>query len=459
MTAEYAQPPRTARPRDQLDRHADQSQISAVGDTDGPLAERLGPLFARLLGPAPPIQITLWDGSTIGTPTVGTLQVRGPDALAHLVWSPDELGLARAYVSGSIDTDGDLASILRGLQDTIPRDARVAVAAVPSIVAAARTVGALGKPPPRPPEELLPHGIRHSLRRDRTVISHHYDVGNEFYELVLGPSMTYSCARFTSPDTSLEDAQAAKHELVCRKLGLADPAIRPATARPRLLDIGCGWGSMAIHAAVHHDADVVGVTLSSEQAAYARARVGELGLGDRIDIRVQDYRELDDGPFDAVSSIGMAEHVGASRMDEYCSRVHDLVRPGGRFLNHAISSVGGSKLRRRSFIYRYVFPDGELLDVADTVRSMERSGFEVRDVENLREHYATTLRHWVDNLERRWDDAVALVGEGRARVWKLYMSGSINGFDDGGIQIMQTLGVRPHADGCSDMPATRAGWG
>jgi cyclopropane-fatty-acyl-phospholipid synthase len=224
------------------------------------------------------------------------------------------------------------------------------------------------------------------------------------------------------------------------------------------LDVGCGWGSLAIDCASEYDIDVVGVTISDEQAALARRRVAEAGLDDRVEIRIQDYREVDDGPFDAISSIGMAEHVGSKRMAEYFGRLHALLRPGGRLLNHAISSVGGSRLGRRSFVYRYVFPDGELLDVGDTVRAMEAAGFEVRDVENLREHYARTLRNWVANLEAEWDRAVELVGARRARVWRLYMSGSINGFEDSGIQIHQTLGVKNHLDGTSEMPLTRAGW-
>jgi cyclopropane-fatty-acyl-phospholipid synthase len=203
---------------------------------------------------------------------------------------------------------------------------------------------------------------------------------------------------------------------------------------------------------------VVGVTISEQQAARARERIRAAGLEERVEIRLQDYREIPDGPYDAISSVGMAEHVGRSRMGEYFDRLHALVRPGGRLLNHAISSVGGSQMGRRSFIQRYVFPDGELLDVGDTVLFMERAGFEVRDVENLREHYARTLQHWVRNLEERWDDAVALVGERRARVWRLYMSASVNGFLDGGIQIHQILGVKAHPDGSSDVPPTRSGW-
>ena len=434
---------------------AERSSARSDNATTGPpLAETMAPAFERLLNGPPPITIEFWDGSRIGADGPNLLRFNSPRAVQRIVWSPHELGLARAFVSGEVDAIGNIADILRALQSSIRNEPRVAVRALPEVISAARSIGALGPPPPRPAEELLLHGVRHTLQRDRQVISHHYDVGNDFYELVLGPAMTYSCARFTTATTNLEDAQAAKHELICRKLGLHE---RPGR-RTRLLDVGCGWGSMAIHAATHHNADVVGITISTEQADYARRRVADLGLSDRVDIRIQDYREIDDGPFDVISSIGMAEHVGSRRMTEYFTRLYSLLVPGGRLLNHAIASTGGTKLSRRGFVGRYVFPDGELLDIADTARHMEAAGFEVRDVENLREHYAQTLRHWVANLERHWDAAVELVGEARARVWLLYMSGSINGFEDGGLQLMQTLGIRLADGGASGMPRTRAGW-
>jgi cyclopropane-fatty-acyl-phospholipid synthase len=274
-----------------------------------------------------------------------------------------------------------------------------------------------------------------------------------FYRLFLGPSLTYSCARFTDERMSLEAAQAAKHEAVSRKLGLGD------RAGMRLLDIGCGWGSMALHAATRHGAEVVGVTISAEQAAAARERVAEAGLSDRVEIRLQDYRDLAGESFDAVSSAGMFEHVGAARTAEYFTVVRSLLRPHGRLLNHAISSAGGSVMGRKSFIARYVFPDGELLDVGEVVLAMERAGFEVRDVESLREHYARTLRCWVANLEANWNQAVALVGPARARIWRLYMAASALGFEDGGIAIHQVLGVVPDPAGGSGMPATRREWG
>ena len=216
---------------------------------------------------------------------------------------------------------------------------------------------------------------------------------------------------------------------------------------------------MAIHAAETYEANVVGVTLSPAQASLARHRALEAGVEGRIQIRLEDYRDLRGQRYDAISSIGMFEHVGAKNMNGYFETLHALLKPGGRLLNHPISRPGGSKIRGPTFMNRYVFPDGELIDVADVVRAMERAGFEVRDVESLREHYAETLRAWVSNLEKHWDDAVKLVGERRVRIWQLYMAASANGFDDGGLAIHQVLGVRPRNSGASGMPRTRSDWG
>ena len=436
---------RSARPTD---------DISVYVDADpGTVAHALRPLLTAVLGPRLPVRVELWDGSAIGPlESPGLLRVRSRDALRRLLWAPDELGLSRAYVAGELDLDGDVFELIATLRDAAALDAGLMLRMAPRAVAAARATGALGPPLPPPPEEARPRGRRHSRDRDATVVGHHYDVGNDFYELVLGPSMTYSCARFDRPEATLEEAQASKHELVARKLGFHE---RPGQ---RLLDVGCGWGSMAMHAATHHHASVVGITISHEQATRARERVATAGLADRVEIREQDYRDLGGETFDAISSIGMFEHVGAARMADYFGVLRGLLRPEGRLLNHAISSVGGSRLPRRSFTGRYVFPDGELIDVGHVALSMEVAGFEVRDVESLREHYARTLRHWVANLEQRWDDAVALVGERRARIWRLYMAGSAVGFEDGGISVHQVLGVVPTPDGTSGMPPTRAAW-
>lgn len=418
----------------------------------GTAADAIRPLLVRLLGADPPVRVELWDGSAFGPiEPVGTMLVRSPEALRRILWAPGELGLARAYVSGDLDVDGDVFETLGALRDGARRD-ELGLGVLPTALRAARQTGALGRPPSRPPEEAKVRGRKHSKRRDAAAISHHYDVGNEFYEIVLGEAMTYSCAYFDRPERTLAEAQAAKHELICRKLGLHE---RPGA---RLLDVGCGWGSMAMHAATRYGANVLGVTISEQQATRARDRVVAAGLEDRVQIRLQDYRELSGEQFDAISSIGMFEHVGRARMGQYFDTLRMLLRPQGRLLNHAISSVEGSRLGRRSFTGRYVFPDGELLDVGDVARAMESAGFEVRDVESLREHYALTLRQWVANLEAGWDRAVELVGEARARVWRLYMAGSAVGFEDGGISIHQVLGVVPDASGASGMPRTRDEW-
>ncbi len=415
----------------------------------------LAPFVRAVVGTDVPVRFEFWDGSTIGPADgVGTLRIRSSDAVRRILWAPGELGVARAFVSGDLTIEGDIYELLRTLNGASPRDLRqVGLRTLPTMVEAARRLGVLGPPLPAPPEECKPAGRIHSPTRDATVISHHYDVGNEFYRLVLGPSMTYSCARFTTAETTLEEAQAAKYELICRKLGI-DTA--PGS---RLLDVGCGWGSMAMHAAQHHGARVVGVALSREQVDEASRRVAAAGLGGQVEIRMQDYRDLRGERFDAISSIGMFEHVGSRRMTQYFETLHELLTPTGRLLNHAISTPGGSALGRRSFVGRYVFPDGELLDVSEVVRAMQRTGFEVRDVESLREHYSRTLHHWVSNLEDHWDEAVALVGLARANIWRLYMAASANGFDDGGLAIHQVLGVVPESDGASGMPRTRVGWG
>jgi cyclopropane-fatty-acyl-phospholipid synthase len=419
----------------------------------GTAAEAVAPLVAALLGEDPPVRVELWDGSAVGGASpIGTIRVNTPDALRRILWAPGELGLARAHVSGDLDVEGDMVGMLAVLSRVAPRDQHLGLSGTVRSLRSAIKVGAVGRPLPAPPEESRRHGRRHSKGRDAEAIRHHYDVGNEFYDLVLGPAMTYSCAYFDREGASLAEAQAAKHELISRKLGLHE------LADPRLLDVGCGWGSMALHAATHHGARAVGVTISNEQVARARERVAAAGLEDRVEIRLQDYRDLGGEIFDAISSVGMFEHVGRRQTETYFTTLRGLLPPGGRLLNHAISSIGGSRLANRSFTGRYVFPDGELLDVGDVVAAMEGAGFEVRDVHSLREHYAKTLRCWVRNLEDEYDRAVELVGEARARVWRLYMAASAVGFDDGGVSVHQVLGVVPSPTGESGIPATRDGW-
>lgn len=419
------------------------------------VADRFQPVLSAFLGTDIPLQVRFWDGSTLGPPGGSTIVFRSPNGIRRLLWAPGELGFGRAFVAGDIDIEGNIYDVL-SLRDllvarTQHTDLRLDPRAVTRLLRAARSLGALGRPPEPPPEEVRLRGKLHSKSRDAAAVSHHYDVGNDFYRIVLGDSMTYSCAYFARPDASLDQAQEAKYELVSRKLGLQPDM--------RLLDVGCGWGGMVIHAARHHGVSAVGITLSRAQADMAAKHVAESGLGHQIEIRYQDYRDVTDGPFDAISSIGMFEHVGLAQLGRYFEVLHGLLSPRGRLLNHAISRPTGKPgFDRRSFIARYVFPDGELQEVGSVASAMQRHRLEVRDVESLREHYALTLRAWVANLESRWDEAVRLVGPGRARVWRLYMAASAVGFEAGRVNVHQVLGVKQDDRGDSGMPLTRAGF-
>jgi cyclopropane-fatty-acyl-phospholipid synthase len=414
--------------------------------------------FADLVGVDAPVAFRAYDGSRAGAlDAPATVVVRSPRALRRLVTAPNELGVGRAYVSGELDLEGDIFSVL-SLQERL-EGLRVSPA---QIAAALRILGPRGlKPLAPPPEEARLHGPRHSKTRDAAAIAHHYDVSNEFYRTVLGPSMTYSCAVWTDTTPTLEVAQADKYELVCAKLGL-EPGMR-------LLDIGCGWGGMLLHAAQHHEVRAVGVTLSRRQAELAAKRVAEAGLTGLVEVRCLDYRDIDDGPYDAISSIGMFEHVGWTQLAEYFTRCSALLAPGARFLNHGISEPPwpqmsnpiarlSFELRQRfgrglahDFFNRYVFPDGELHEVGLVVSAIQRAGLEVRHVESLREHYALTLRQWIRNLEEGWEHAVEEAGEARARVWRLYMAASVLGFESNTIQIHQVLATNP-VGGRSGMP-------
>jgi cyclopropane-fatty-acyl-phospholipid synthase len=431
-------------------------------------AARLNGLFEQLLAAPLPVRLRAWDGSEAGPPGAPTLVVRNRRALRRLLFKPGELGLARAWVAGDLEIDGDLYSaldLLAGLIWERGEDARTLTQALrdPDVRGAVRGLVKLAGPPlppaPPPEEVRLRRAHLHTKRTDRRAISHHYDVGNDFYEIVLGPSMVYSCAYWPAPETeggttgTLEQAQRDKLELICRKLAL--------TPGQRLLDVGCGWGSMAIHAAREHGVSVVGITLSQEQAAYARKRVADEGLTDKVEIRVQDYRDVRDGPYEAISSIGMAEHVGADRYLEYATDLHDLLAPGGRLLNHQIArrpQRDESSYSVDDFIDRYVFPDGELQPIGVTVTQLERAGFEVRDVESIREHYALTLRRWVANLEADWARAVKLTSPGRARVWRLYMAASALSFERNRIGVNQVLAVKTPESGDAGMPLRSRTW-
>ncbi|MFJ7130280.1 class I SAM-dependent methyltransferase [Streptomyces sp. NPDC098101] len=423
-------------------------------------ASRLTTLAGELLGGPLPVRLRAWDGSEAGPADAPVLVLRDRRALRRMIWKPGELGTVRAWVAGELDVEGDLYEVLDRVSGLLwergDSPGLLAAARDPRLRAAARELLRLAGPvpPPRPPAEEVRgrSGVRHTRRRDRQAIGHHYDVGNDFYALVLGPSMVYSCAYWT-PGGTLEEAQRDKLDLVARKLDLKEG--------DRLLDVGCGWGSMALHAAREYGARVVGVTLSREQAARARERVAEEGLTDRIEIRVQDYRDVTDGPYDAISSIGMAEHVGAVRYREYADVLYGLLRPGGRLLNHQISrrpEPDEAAYAIDPFIDAYVFPDGELAPMGRTLTALEDAGFEVRDVEALREHYALTLRRWVANLEADWDRAVRLVSPGRARVWRLYMAASAVSFERNRIGVNQFLAVKTPAPGTSGLPLRPRAW-
>lgn len=434
-------------------------------------AHRIVELADHALSTPFPLRVRAWDGSEAGPPGAPVLIVRRRRALRRLLWNPGELGLARAWVSGDLDVEGDFYVALAALSGLFwekdepeqPPGRGAALRRVAGLLRdpanyrlarAALSLAGPGLPPAPPPEEVRRRtGIAHSRPRDKASIAHHYDIGNDFYALILGPSMVYSCAVWESGETTLEQAQTAKLDLVCRKLGL-----RPGQ---RLLDVGCGWGSLVLHAAEHYGVRATGITLSAEQAAFARKRIAEAGLTDRIDVRVQDYRDVADGPYDAISSIGMAEHVGSERYREYAQALHALLRPGGRLLNHQIARRpmrDEEAYHIDEFIDRYVFPDGELSPVGSTVSRLEEAGFEVRDVEALREHYGRTLRAWVSNLEDALGAAARATSAGKARVWRLYMAASALAFERNRIGVNQVLAVRTDPDGDAAMPPTRTAW-
>jgi cyclopropane-fatty-acyl-phospholipid synthase len=406
------------------------------------------------------VRFTAYDGSATGP--VGApihLDLLTPRGAAYLATAPGSLGMARAYVTGDLTVDGahpgNPYELVRALADSLPwrRPDAATLARVARALGAARLI-----PPPAPPQETRPdwrrtlEGLRHTKRRDADAVHHHYDVSNRFYELLLGPSMTYTCACYSRHDATLEEAQAAKYDLVARKLGL-----RPGM---RLLDVGCGWGGMVRHAVREYGVTALGVTLSEQQASWAQAEIERAGLGDRAEVRHGDYRGITETGFDAVSSIGLTEHIGVRNYAPYFSFLLRRLRPGGRLLNHCITRPENHHVARvrGGFIDRYVFPDGELTGAGRIVTAMQDAGFEVRHLEDLREHYALTCAAWGDNLVTNWDSAVAEAGEATAKVWGLYLAGSRLGFERNQVQLHQVLGVKLHSDGRAEFPL-RPAWG
>jgi cyclopropane-fatty-acyl-phospholipid synthase len=418
---------------------------------------RVADLLDALMPEGVPFRFTAYDGSSTGQQgaEIG-MHLANERALSYLLTAPGELGMARAYVAGDLEIvgvhPGDPYEGLRLISATGFK--------VPGPRQALRLVQGLGwrhlRPPAPPPQEYQARwlravdGLRHSKHRDATAIHHHYDVSNRFYELVLGPSMAYTCAVFPKPGASLEEAQYEKYDLVARKLGLA-PGMR-------LLDVGCGWGGMVRHAAREYGVEAVGVTLSEQQASWAGQAIEAEGLGDLASVRFADYRDVGEGDFDAISSIGLTEHIGVRNYASYFAFLRDRLRPGGRLLNHCITRPRNDlHATTGAFIDRYVFPDGELTGSGRIITEMQNVDLEVRHEENLREHYALTLAGWCRNLAGNWDECVEEVGIGTARVWGLYMAGSRISFERNDLQLHQVLAVRPGDDGSAEFPL-RPNW-
>ena len=384
--------------------------------------------------PDRPFAVDLWDGTSLPATNGGgpTFRINSPEALGHVLRAPSQLGLGRAYVSGGIDVD-DIDEALALLADWSPPP--VEPRAKASIALAAVRAGALRRVPKVPRMELRPKGRRHSLLRDKRAVTHHYNLSNEFFALFLDASMTYSCAVWSRGAETLEEAQRTKLELVCTKL-----ALQPGD---RVLDVGCGWGSFAIHAAREHGAHVTGITLSEPQAALARERAAAAGVGDRVDIRVMDYREIAGETFDAVASIGMVEHVGSVNIDAYAAKLASLLRPGGRLLNHGIARLRVGEPEAGPFSERYVFPDAAPLHLSRIQLALERAGLHTRHVEDFPEDYARTLLEWQRRFESNLDRARELGGDERVRVWRIYLRVSRQGFESGFMSVYQVRAVKP----------------
>jgi cyclopropane-fatty-acyl-phospholipid synthase len=413
----------------------------------------LGDIFARLFGADAPVRFSAYDGSTGGDPNAAIgLRLLNPRGLAYLVTAPGSLGMARAYVNGDLEIGGvhhgDPYEVLRVFAD----DSHARRPEPAEALRWLRAVGLTALVPPKPPEEeVVPtrrwmRGIRHSKARDATAISHHYDVSNRFYEMVLGPTMAYTCACYPTEDATLEEAQDHKHDLIARKLGL-----RPGM---RLLDVGCGYGGMVRHAAKHYGVRALGVTLSKQQAEWGAERIRADGLSAIAEVRHLDYRDVEESEFDAISAIGLIEHVGIANYPTYFQFLRSRLRVGGRLLNHGITRSNNRHPGwvPRGFINRYVFPDGELTGSGTIVMAMENAGLEVQHQENLRSHYARTLQAWCANLVAHWDEAVAEARLGTAKVWGLYMAGCRLGFERNNIQLHQILATRTDGKGGSGYP-------
>ncbi len=419
----------------------------AAGDAGSPgIAARLAEALEPFVGGDLPVRLRAWDGSEAGPTDAPLVELRSPDAVRRLLWHPGELGAAQAYVTGELevpevdgwDLDSALTHAFSVARDRGLSGGRPSISALTRAVRTGLGIGVLGRPPAAPASQARIRGRLHSPLRDRRSISHHYDLSNEFYSLILEGSMAYSCGYHADAGVSLEEAQSAKLSLVCRKLGIEQGM--------RLLDVGCGWGSLSLHAAEHFGAQVTGVTISAEQKRFIDARIAERGLQDRVEIRLQDYREVPErGTFDAVSSIEMGEHVGQDNYPTYAEVLRRSVKPGGRVLVQQMSRSGRWP-GGGPFIESFIAPDMYMRPVGETVGFLERGGLEVRDVHGLREHYVLTVAGWLERFERNVDRLTELVGEEVVRVWRLYLVGGAMAFRDGRMGVDQILMVRPGGD-------------
>jgi len=399
-----------------------------------------------------PVRFTAYDGSATGPEDSALrLHLATERGLTYLLTAPGDLGFSRAYVAGDLELHGthpgDPYELLKLVQSRLSFRRPSPGEAVTLL----RSLGLSHLKPVAPPPEESPsrlrrtlEGVRHSLGRDAEAIHHHYDVSNEFYEHVLGPSMTYTCALFPTETSTLEEAQEAKYDLVARKLDL-----QPGQ---RLLDLGCGWGGMVRHAAREYGVHALGVTLSREQASWAQRRIKEEGLDHLAEVRFMDYRHVEETGFDAISSIGLTEHIGVKQYGSYFAFIRDRLKPQGRLLNHCITRHDNRFTETGAFLDRYVFPDAELIGSGRIITEVQDAGLEVQHEENIRIHYSMTLAAWCRNLEEHWDECVEEVGEGTARVWGLYMAGSRLAFERNEIQLHHVLATKTDENGASGYP-------
>ncbi|MFD7880830.1 class I SAM-dependent methyltransferase [Streptomyces bauhiniae] len=414
-------------------------------------AHRLAVLVEDALGAPLPVRLRAWDGSETGPSDGPVVVLRSRRALRRLLWQPGELGLAQAYITGELDVEGDLAEGLRAAwtsaRERGAHTPRLTLADWARAVGEAARLGVVGPRLPAPATEARLRGDRHTKARDRAAISHHYDLSNDFYRLLLDETMAYSCGYWTAEDMHPADAQRAKLELICRKLGL--------TAGSRLLDIGCGWGSLTLYAAERYQAQVTAVTLAREQAAYVREQVRERGLEHLVEVVCQDYRDISGSGYDAVATVEMGEHVGDDEYPAFAAALHRMVRPGGRVLVQQMSR-GANAPGGGAFIEAYIAPDMHMRPLGDTVALLESAGLEVRSTESMREHYVRTVAAWHETLERRWDEVVALVGTETARVWRLYLVGGALAFEEGRMGVDQILSVRRDRKGAGGLDLSEA---